>query len=418
MGGRFLHGNPFKTKIIGRNFLMGKMHRWVVIVAFLIIIICGWIAVSTIFMEKKDIVVPSVVGTQLIDAVDLLQSRGLLAKVDKIDSPERADTVISQNIPEGVKVAKGKVLLIKVSKGGSIVPIPDVRGMKFEEGIKRLSEAGFKVDKVMRVTDKLKPAGSIIAQNPAAPQTVAANAMVSIIVSLGSDGEGSFVLVPDLIGLDIESAKKAIEKSDLSIGVTNESPSASTSEGTVLSTSPRKGASVPAGTTINITVSRALRANEMSSERPPMDNQNKEREEVVRKIVIKESAPVKIPLKTDSNIPADKKTELKVVEKGASVELVPVSSEKTNKSESEAKVETLLTDANKQKKTAKIRYQTPPLSKPLSLKIEMRDSSGIKIIKEGTAKSGEYISLDVPYIGASTVMITLGGDLVWQDRFN
>lgn len=397
---------------------MGRVHRWVVIVAFLVIIICGWIAVNTVFMEKKDITVPSVVGIQLIDAVDLLQSRGLLAKVDKIDSPERADTVISQNIPEGTKVAKGKVLLIKVSKGGSIVPIPDVRGMKFEEGIKRLSEAGFKVDKVMRVTDKLKPAGSIIAQNPAAPQTVAANAMVSIIVSLGSDGEGSFVLVPDLVGLDIESAKNAIEKSDLSVGAITESPSTSTSEGTVLSTSPRRGASVPAGTSINITIARALKVNEMSSERPPMDNQNKEREEVVRKIVIKESVPVKIPLKTDSNVPADKKPEFKVVEKSASVELVPASSEKINKSEPEAKVDALLTDVNKQKKTAKIRYQTPPLSKPLSLKIEMTDSSGTKVVKEGTAKSGEYISMDVPYIGTSTVMIMLGGDLVWQDRFN
>ena len=401
---------------------MSKTYRWVIIIAFAVIMICGYFAFKTVFMENKDIIVPSVVGTQLIDAVDMLQSRGLFAKVDKIDSPERADTVISQNIPEGTRVAKGKALLIKVSKGGALVPIPDVRGMKFEEGIKRLNEAGFKVDKVMRVTDKLKPAGSIIAQNPAAPQTVAANAMVSLIVSLGSDREGSFVLVPDLIGLDVESATKAIEKSELSVGATTEAPSKTAAVGKVLSTSPRKGASVPAGTAINLTVARTLTEAEALDAQLPTDSQNKEREEVVRKIVIKESTPVKIPLKGDQAVSPDKGLVVKKTEEGAAVELIPVSQadkDKVTKAE-EKKSDESTSPAVKstQKKTAKIRYQTPPLSKPLALKIEMKDSSGTRIIKESTAKSGEYISLDVPYTGEATVMITLGGDLVWRDQYN
>ncbi|MDO5562400.1 MAG: PASTA domain-containing protein, partial [Synergistaceae bacterium] len=174
---------------------MSKIHRWGIIIAFVVILICAWIGIRAVFVEEKNASVPLVVGMPLVDAVDELQKQGLLAKVDKIDSPEAADTVISQNLSEGQKISRGKVILLKVSKGGSIIPIPDVRGMKFEDGIKRLSESGFKVSKIIRVTDKLKPAGSIIAQNPSAPQTVPSNTMLSILVSAGATEGSTFVPV-------------------------------------------------------------------------------------------------------------------------------------------------------------------------------------------------------------------------------
>ena len=165
---------------------MGRIHRWGMIFAFLVIMGCAYIGIKMVFIEDKDSEVPAVTGMQLVDAVDALQERGLLAKVDKVDSPMAADTVVSQNLSAGEKVSKGKVVLLRVSKGGAIQPIPDVRGLKFEEGVRKLSEAGFKVDKVTRVTDKLKPSGTIIAQNPASPQQVAANCMVSLLVGVVS----------------------------------------------------------------------------------------------------------------------------------------------------------------------------------------------------------------------------------------
>ncbi len=60
----------------------------------------------------------------------------------------------------------------------------------------------------------------------------------------------------------------------------------------------------------------------------------------------------------------------------------------------------------------------PPLTKPLSLKIEMTDDSGTRVLKDGMANSGEYISMNVPYTGEARITIFLGGDFVWQDRYN
>jgi serine/threonine-protein kinase len=68
-------------------------------------------------------------------------------------------------------------------------------------------------------------------------------------------------------------------------------------------------------------------------------------------------------------------------------------------------------------KIAHIRYQVPPLARPLHLKIEMVDPSGKKVLLDRAAKSGEYVSLDAPYSRECAVTIYLGGEFVWQDRY-
>ena len=68
-------------------------------------------------------------------------------------------------------------------------------------------------------------------------------------------------------------------------------------------------------------------------------------------------------------------------------------------------------------KIARIRYQVPPLSRPLQLKIELTDPTGTKVILDRSAKSAEYVSLDAPYSKECAVTIYLGGEFVWQDRY-
>jgi len=383
---------------------MGKIHRWGMVIAFIVIIASAYLGIKTVFIEDNSATVPNMAGLQLVDAVEALQKEGLLAKVDQVDSPERADTVISQNLPAGEKVSKGKVVIVRVSKGGSILPVPDVRGLKFEEGVKRLSEAGFKVDKITRVTDKLKPAGSIIAQNPAAPQQVAANCMVSLLVSSGGSSVGAFVSVPDLKGQGVDVVAEVLEQIGLTVGSSTETPSAEVAAGTVLRTNPKNGANVPAGTLINLTIARALKPGEASSETPPADDQDTQRAAAVRTVVIKNTEPSDIPTKLPEN-PA------------------PVPSQEANKVEVKNEAEPVKVPQPEKpvpavaQKTAKLRYQVPPLTKPLSLKIELTDDTGTKVIKDVMANGSEYISMNVPYAGQATITIYLGGDFVWQDRF-
>ncbi|MBQ9882138.1 MAG: PASTA domain-containing protein [Synergistes sp.] len=406
---------------------MGKFHRWGMIFAFLVIVGCAYMGIRMVFVEDKDSEVPSVTGMQIVDAVDALQEKGLLAKVDKVDSAMPADTVVSQNLQAGEKVSRGKVVLLRVSKGGAIQPIPDVRGMKFEEGVKKLSEAGFKVNKVKRVADALKQAGTIIAQNPSAPQQVSSSCMVSLLVSSGANGENQFVAIPELRGSDRASAVEMLEQLGLRLGQTAEAPSSSIPEGSVLASRPKSGTKVPAGSAVNLTFARKPLESELADDTPPQQDHDKERAAAVRRVVVKETAPTTIP----SKIPEVKvqKPQVKTEKKEDQPKQQPQAA-----APKEANKEPAVKEAPKQEtpretapanvppaqgsKTAKVRYQVPPLTKPLSLKIEMADEMGTRVLKDGVAKSGEYISMNVPYSGEARITIFLGGDFVWQDRYN
>ena len=396
---------------------MGRIHRWGMLVAFLVIIGCAYLGVKMVFVEDKDVAVPGVTGMQLVDALNALQTRGLLAKVDKVDSSAPEDTVVAQNLSAGEKVSKGKVVLLRVSKGGAAQAIPDVRGLKFEEGVKMLSDAGFKVDRVVRVTDKLTPSGTVIAQNPAAPQRVSSNCMVTLLVSSGAKGENSFVAVPDLRGYGQQAAIDMIEQLGLRLGQTTESPSDAVPEGSVLSSRPKAGSRVPAGSLVSLTFARApLPTDAPPVDAPPANDQDPARAEAVRKVVIKETKPVTIPTK----LPARDETQVVETPAQPAKPAAPAATQtpaQPAQQQQQAQPQQAAKPSGPQK-TAKVRYQVPPLTKPLSLKIELMDDYGTRVLKDGTAKSGEYISMNVPYTGEARVTIYLGGDFVWQDRYN
>ena len=396
---------------------MGRIHRWGMLVAFLVIIGCAYLGVKMVFVEDKDVAVPGVTGMQLVDALNALQTRGLLAKVDKVDSSAPEDTVVAQNLSAGEKVSKGKVVLLRVSKGGAAQAIPDVRGLKFEDGVKMLGDAGFKVDRVVRVTDKLTPSGTVIAQNPAAPQRVSSNCMVTLLVSSGAKGENSFVAVPDLRGYGQQAAIDMIEQLGLRLGQTTESPSDAVPEGSVLSSRPKAGSRVPAGSLVSLTFARApLPTDAPPVEAPPANDQDPARAEAVRKVVIKETKPVTIPTK----LPARDETQVVETPAQTAKPAAPAATQtpaQPAQQQQQAQPQQAAKPSGPQK-TAKVRYQVPPLTKPLSLKIELMDDYGTRVLKDGTAKSGEYISMNVPYTGEARVTIYLGGDFVWQDRYN
>lgn len=363
---------------------MNKIHRWGMIVAFIVILVCGYFAVRIVFIEDKSVIVPKMTGMQLVDAVDALQNEGLLAKIDQVDSPLRADTVVSQNIPEGEKVAKGKVIVLRVSKGGSLLPLPDVRGMKYEEAVGRLGEAGFKVSTVTRVTDRFKPAGTVIAQNPAAPQQISASSMVSLLISSGPTEGSSFIIVPDLRGQPLGVVREVLEQSGLLTGKITESPSESP-VGTVLSTSPNRGARVQSGTQVNIVTARTPLEGELESKTQKLADT-----EPIRTVVIQDPGEPLAPTAQPQTV--------------------------TTPAKPEAQIEPTVQSAEP-KKTAKVRYQVPPLTKPMALKIEITDGGGKRSLRDSQTTGNEYISMNIPYDNEATITIFLGGEFVWQDHF-
>lgn len=426
---------------------MDKFRRFGIIIAILVILACGYAIFHTIFGESKGgIVVPQLVGMQMQEAADTLQKLGLSAKVEKIDSAEPADTVISQDVNPGKSIKNSKALLLQVSRGAAQTKIPDVRFMVSEDAVRRLEEAGFKVEKIIRVNDPQRKEGTVLAQNPSAEQKVDSGCKVELLVCTGGASEG-MQNVPDLRGKTTEEATEMLQKVGLVIGEMS-TISSSGKEGTVVSTKPNIGTRVQSGSTINLILSDGTEKKNV----PVVSEPTAPKDNIVRvvKAEVKES-PQKKEQKVEAKIAdkktdtkaADKKTEPKTAEKKIDTKATDVKAE-AKKTESkpvvktetktevkaetkpEAKAEVKTAVAQQQpteakvetpSKSGKIRYTIPPLTSPLNLKITMQDAEGSHVLQDTTVKESKTISIPFKYKEKASVSVILGGETVWQENY-
>lgn len=378
---------------------MSRFFRWGILVALVVMIVCGVMAMRIIFMPNEDVAVPSLVGLSAIEAVGRLEALGLTAQIDQIESDLPDGTVISQNADPGQRTAKGKKILIKVSKGGSQLQVPDVRGTEFASAVKVLDAAGFKVGTITRVTDQLKAAGIIIAQNPAAPAMVPSNRMVDLLISEGKDGKSEMVLVPDLQGQSEDLARQVLEQSDLEVARSILIDSNVVPAGSVVRTQPRAGVRVPSRQAVTLYVAQ-LAPPPSDTSIPPAGTEQPDTSHT--------------PTQTTTQTPGEDPGRVQTQKPESTQTPANVS---TPSDTSEPQTTPVLPPESTSRKIAKVRYQVPPLSRPLALKIDISDQSGSRTLKGEQAKGGEYMAIDAPYAGTATVTVHLGGELVWQEKY-
>jgi len=53
----------------------------------------------------------------------------------------------------------------------------------------------------------------------------------------------------------------------------------------------------------------------------------------------------------------------------------------------------------------------------MNLRIEVVDRNGTRSVLDKTVQGGEYIKLEETYAQEAVVTIYLGGEFVWQDRY-
>ena len=360
---------------------MGRIVNLSLIIILLVLVGSGLASFYAIFIGGKNVEVPSLEGRSVTEALDEIQRLGLLSRVDEVDSSLPKGAVISQWPEAGAEVRKGKVVLLKVSKGSKQVSVPDVRNLDYERASQQLREAGFVVGDVLRIRDDRAPAGTVIAQSPAAPALVPENARVSLLVSSGSaGGSASTTTVPDVRGKGEDEARRILRSVGLRVGGVSYVYNAMTAPGIVMEVRPAPGTTIPANGAVSLIVAtdRKPQTQEVASSPKP---------------VIPGQAP---QAKLDS-----KETEPDLAPK-------PLPEQKK---EPQAKPQ------EQPAKIAKVRYVVPPLSKPLALKMEMVDARGTQTLLDREVKGGEYITLDAPYAKEAVVTIYLGGEFVWQERY-
>ena len=195
------------------------------------------------------VIVPKVVGERQERAVAEINSSGLTARVETRPSSAAAGTVFAQRPHGGARVTRGSNVTLSVSAAETVV-VPDVVGKRAQEAVSTLRGKGLVVQTASVSSEK--PSGTVLAQSPAAGESVGKGSTVQIRISRG------LALVPDVTGQSRSTAASTLRGGGLVPSVVNvPSPQA---RGIVVAQRPLAGKRVPQGSRVQLNVSRGQAA--------------------------------------------------------------------------------------------------------------------------------------------------------------
>jgi eukaryotic-like serine/threonine-protein kinase len=126
--------------------------------------------------------VPDLTNQSLTDAKsELLRNKLILGTTTTQDSPQSANTVLSQTPAAGANVTSGSAVNIVVASGKSTVP--DVRNLPVAEAEQALTAAGFNFQEISQPSSS-SPPGIIINQSPAHDSPAKTGTIVKLFVSV------------------------------------------------------------------------------------------------------------------------------------------------------------------------------------------------------------------------------------------
>lgn len=155
--------------------------------------------------------VPKVEGMEVAAGKKALTDAGFQVKDGTAEfSASVAASRIIRTSPAGdANAPKGSTVEVIASKGPELVAVPTVTGLRSADAKSRLEALGLKTAEVHERNTRTDR-DIVFQQDPAAGAQVAKGSTVTYKIS-----EGNRTQVPNVVGLPLEDAKKAIEKADL-----------------------------------------------------------------------------------------------------------------------------------------------------------------------------------------------------------
>jgi serine/threonine-protein kinase len=164
--------------------------------------------------------------------------------------------VVAQNPEAGDRLDRGGVVDLRVAKEKAPPPapatirVPDLIGTTASGARSRLRALGLPSSISAVASDE--PEGTVVGQEPSAGAEVRKGATVTLRVSTGP----ALIAVPDVTGLDEQSARQKLESTGFEVAVVDEPAADPARAGTVVGQDPAGGADAEKGSTVTITVAR------------------------------------------------------------------------------------------------------------------------------------------------------------------
>src|SRR5260370_4124301 len=171
------------------------------------------ITAMRIAIHGREVTMPNLVGKNVSEASQMLQSRGLVLRVaDRIYSDQPINVVLRQTPTSGLLMKESQQAHVVLTLGQRQLRIPLLEGNSLRASRIELLRTGLQVGEVAAVTMPGKPADEVILQTPR-PGAGAATPRVDVLVSQGPR-EASYVM-PHFVGMLETDAQRRLDAAGL-----------------------------------------------------------------------------------------------------------------------------------------------------------------------------------------------------------
>ena len=225
----------------------------IAVVIFALMVILGAIFKSCSVTSAKDVDVPDFIGMKLSDVQNNPEYKFNWNVENVYDSNQPEGVIIDQSPKSGTKkVKEGATITLKVNSSGTLISVPNVKGLTQEVATARIKEAGFECE-VLGIYDNETAQGIVKNTDPQGGTKAVASTVIKVFVSKGA--QENKVRVPDVINKTLAAAKEELVSQGLRISDKIITEKSDKPKDTVIATDPLPGVEVNEGTAVQVTIS-------------------------------------------------------------------------------------------------------------------------------------------------------------------
>ncbi|MDM8556380.1 PASTA domain-containing protein [Desulfococcaceae bacterium HSG7] len=218
--------------------------------------VCAYLTLTFIIKSEDTVVVPDVVGKEVVHTLKTLSDLELNTKVRKFEynATITANHVIFQEPEAGTVIKKGRDVRLIISKGTQTIRMPNLKNLSYRQAqiILETNDLGAGIHSRTYHSEISKD--HIMAQTPYPNTTVRRNTNVDLLISLGK--RPLAYIMPDLKTMTVSDAVIALEQNNLKLGEIKIKVNKGAPEDVVMRQEPQAGQRVIAQSVVNLLVNQ------------------------------------------------------------------------------------------------------------------------------------------------------------------
>ena len=221
----------------------------------------------------QEIALPNLIGKTEAEARKAVQDMGLKFEVkSETTDSSKPYGVLSQDPQSGMTVKQNSTVYVVLNVDSKATKLDSYVGMKLEEIESKIKELGLKIE--VDYVDDDSEENTILAQNPIAGSSITEGDTLYLSISNGKGAEEN--LVPNVLGMNFDDAKKMLEEKGLIVKDAVYVASEETEKDRVLSQSIEANQTFENGDTIELNVSKGPEEKPEENEENPEEKPNEE----------------------------------------------------------------------------------------------------------------------------------------------